>query len=77
MSNLRERALAYLKSPSSWTREDIKERLFMAMGLYERMPPETKAWIVEEYESRKQEILKTKEPEPDVRIHSCSLPWRV
>jgi len=49
----------------------------MAMGLYERMPPETKAWIVEEYEARKQEILKTKEPEPDVRIHSCSLPWRV
>lgn len=49
----------------------------MAMGLYERMPPHVQSWITEEYEARKQEVLKTKEPEPYVRIHSCSLPWRV
>jgi len=63
--DLRERALAYLRRGSDWTREDVRQRLFMAMGLYERMPPHVQDWIREEYETRLWEVTLTKMPQID------------
>lgn len=63
--DLRERALAYLRRGSDWTRQDVRQRLFMAMGLYERMPPHVQDWVREEYEARKEEVRLDKEPLPE------------
>lgn len=64
--DLRERALAYLRRGSDWTREDVRQRLFMAMGLYERMPVHVQDWIREEYETRKEDVRLSKEPELEI-----------
>lgn len=61
-SKRRRQALLYLLPADRWTPHLVRGNLFMAMGLYEKMPESVQTIIRREYEKRLKFAEKMKHP---------------